>query len=69
MQTSFAEGDLIAGARITQWNVVRLVRVKHGYRLTRNNLDSLGTFENLEHALTAFERATHGVANPANPQR
>ncbi len=59
--TSFAEGDIVAGARLTQWNVVRLIRVKHGYHLSRNHTESLGTFDKLEPAITAFERATHGV--------
>jgi hypothetical protein len=64
MQKSFAEGDLVAGARITQWNVVRLIRIKHGYRLSRNHLEELGMFEKLERALDAFERATHGALAP-----
>jgi hypothetical protein len=62
MQTSFEVGEIVAAARISQWNVVRLIRTQNGYRLSRNNLENLGHFDKLEKAVDAFERATSGVA-------
>src|SRR5262245_58178557 len=59
--TSFNDGDLIAGAHISQWNVVRLRRIGKMYALSRNNSE-LSRFDRLEKAIDAFERATHGVA-------
>jgi len=58
MQRSFAEGDLVAGARLTQWNTVRLIYTKQGYRLTKNH-DHIATYTNLDKALEAFEKQSH----------
>jgi hypothetical protein len=66
---SFADGELIAGCRVSQWNVVRLRRIGKQYVVTRNGTDLLGTYERLERGVDAFERATHGVANPATEPR
>jgi hypothetical protein len=65
MTQYFADGELIAGCRVSQWNVVRLRRVGKQYVVTRNETEHLGTYEKLERGVDAFERATHGVANPA----
>src|SRR5215467_2675421 len=42
IKTSFNEGDLVAGARITQWNVVRLRRIANHFSLSRNETEILG---------------------------
>jgi hypothetical protein len=60
MQMSFVDGDLIAGARITQWNVIRLHQRGKRYVLTRNN-ETIGTYEKLDKSIEAFERATSGA--------
>jgi hypothetical protein len=58
---SFADGDLVAGARITQWNVVRLRFAGKTFILARND-DMLGRYDKLEKAIEAFERVTNGLA-------
>jgi hypothetical protein len=55
------DGELIAGCRLTQWNIVRLRRVAKHYCLSRNDDDVLGRFDKLERAIDAFERVTHGL--------
>src|SRR5262245_33350914 len=41
-QTSFADGELIAGCHVSQWNTVRLRRTGNKFMLTRNGDELLG---------------------------
>src|SRR5262252_7581341 len=59
-RTSFKDGDLVAGARISQWNVVRLRKLAKYFQLTRNDAE-LGRFDRLDRAIDAFEHASHGA--------
>ena len=50
----------MAGARISQWNVVRLRKLAKYFQLTRNDAE-LGRFDRLDRAIDAFEHASHGA--------
>lgn len=69
MQQSFADGELIAGARVSTFNVVRLHKRGKAYVVSRNVSEILGAFPKLDKAVDVFERATHGATYPVNEPR
>src|SRR5215471_6401310 len=60
-QTSFSDGDMVAAARVSTFNVVRLRKTGRLFSLSRNETEHLGRFDKIEKAIDAFERATHGL--------
>jgi len=52
---------MVAAARVSTFNVVRLRKTGRLFSLSRNETEHLGRFDKIEKAIDAFERATHGL--------